>query len=66
MAGSQKEPDKVSNKSLALILGGTAALLECFMWLEAQRSGLWREMWVSSIQVLVTAAALFLILRRRD
>lgn len=58
-----RELDPVSNGKLCLVLFGATAVIECFLFLEAQRSGLWREFFVSSAQLLITALVLYPLLR---
>ena len=63
---SSGEVDPVSNGKLCLVLFGATAIIEAVLFLEAQRSGLWREFVVSSAQLLITALVLFPLLKPRN
>ena len=62
---SRFEPDFVTQKKLLGIIFGMSAIICAFLFAEANRTGLWREMIVSAAQVVVTALALCVMLPRR-
>lgn len=60
-----KQPDPISRTRLIVFILLVFTIVELVMFRQAMQTELWREFWVSSFQMAITALALYPLLKPR-